>query len=123
LKTVQLRQLAHARSGDKGNNSNIGLVAYSEAFYKLIKKEVTPARVKKHFGRLVKGEVLRYELPNLLALNFILKDSLGGGGSTSLRNDPQGKAHAQGLLLLEIEIPDELSEELKPVYEPEPKEG
>lgn len=114
MKRVQLRQIAHARSGDKGDSSNVGLLAINEPAYEIIKREVTPERVKAHFKGLVKGDVDRFELPNLLGLNFILHDSLGGGGSESLKNDAQGKTHGQALLLMEIEVPDEL--ELKPVF-------
>ena len=108
MKRIQLRQIAHARSGDKGDSSNVGLIADNEAAYEIIKKEVTPENVKKHFKGIVKGEVDRYELPNLLCLNFILHDSLGGGGSESLRNDAQGKTHGQALLLMEMVVPDDL---------------
>ncbi|MFQ5709306.1 MAG: hypothetical protein ACE5HO_17755 [bacterium] len=107
MKRIQLRQIAHARSGDKGDSSNVGLLANDREAYEIIKREVTPERVKAHFKSLVKGDVQRYELPNLLGLNFILRDSLGGGGSESLRNDPQGKTHGQALLLMEIEVPDD----------------
>lgn len=113
MKKVQLREIAHARSGDKGNNSNVGLIAYSDAAFEIMRREVTAERVKKHFGSLVKGPVDRYELPNLRALNFILHDSLGGGGSESLRTDAQGKTHGQALLLMEIEVHDDL--ETKPM--------
>lgn len=99
--------IAHARSGDKGDSSNVGLLANNEAAYEIIKEQVTNERVKKHFGDIVKGRVERFELPNLLCLNFILHDSLGGGGSESLRNDAQGKTHGQGLLLMELEVPDD----------------
>lgn len=108
MKRIQLRQIAHARSGDKGDSSNVGLIADNGAAYEIIKKEVTPERVKKHFAGIVKGEVDCYELPNLFCLNFILHDSLGGGGSESLRNDAQGKTHGQALLLMEMEVPDDL---------------
>lgn len=108
MKRIQLRQIAHARSGDKGDSSNVGLIADNEAAYEIIRKVVTPERVKKHFTSIVKGKVDRYELPNLLCLNFILHDSLGGGGSESLRNDAQGKTHGQALLLMEIDVPDDL---------------
>ncbi len=108
MKRIQLRQIAHARSGDKGDSSNVGLIADSEAAYEIIRKEVTSDNVKKHFKEIVKGDVDRYELPNLLCLNFILHDSLGGGGSESLRNDAQGKTHGQALLLMEMEVPDDL---------------
>ena len=105
---VKLRRVAHARSGDKGDASNVGLIAASPALYEVFRREVTPARVKTHFRRICRGEVERYEVPNLLAFNFILHDSLGGGGTESLNEDAQGKTHAQGLLELEIEVPDEL---------------
>lgn len=108
MKTIQLRQIAHARSGDKGDSSNVGLLADDSKAYEIIKAAVTADRVKAHFGNMVKGPVDRYELPNLLGLNFILHDSLGGGGSESLKNDAQGKTHAQALLLMQIEVPDEL---------------
>lgn len=107
MKKIRLLEIAHARSGDKGDSSNVGLIADSEAAYEIIKNEVTAERVKQHFGNIVKGKVERYELPNLLSLNFILHDSLGGGGSESLRNDAQGKTHGQALLLMEVEAPDE----------------
>jgi len=107
MKTVKLLEIAHSRSGDKGDSSNIGLIAKSPEAYEIIKNAVSSEAVKKHFGGIVKGEVDRYELPNLLALNFILHDSLGGGGSQSLKNDAQGKTHGQGLLLMEVEVPDD----------------
>jgi hypothetical protein len=105
---VRLEDVAHARSGDKGDSSNVGLIADSAAVYEILVRELTPARVKRHFGGVVKGEVDRYEVPNLRALNFILHDSLGGGGSASLLTDAQGKTHAQALLRLEIDLPDAL---------------
>ena len=103
-----LSALAHARSGDKGPHSNVGLVAYGPEGYALLKEQVTAEKVQAYFEGIVRGEVIRYELDNLLALNFILGDSLGGGGSESLLNDAQGKTHAQKLLTMEIEVPDEL---------------
>ena len=108
MQRILLRQIAHARSGDKGDSSNVGLIADNEAAYEVIRNEVTPERVKKHFANIVNGKVDRYELPNLLCLNFILHDSLGGGGSESLRNDAQGKTHGQALLLMQMEVPDDL---------------
>jgi hypothetical protein len=107
---IRLHEIAHARSGDKGENSNVGLVLFTDEMYELVCRDVTAARVKKHFEGIVLGEVVRYELPNLRALNFLLHDSLGGGGSESLKNDAQGKTHGQALLLMEIEVPDELLE-------------
>ncbi|HRC85017.1 MAG TPA: hypothetical protein PK413_05355 [Thermoanaerobaculia bacterium] len=105
---IALSAIAHARSGDKGDASNVGLIADSPELYPVIRQEVTPERVKEHFRRLVRGRVERFEVPNLLALNFILHDSLGGGGTESLINDAQGKTHGQGLLELEIEVPEAL---------------
>ena len=108
MKKVRLMDIAHARSGDKGDSSNVGLIADSKAVYEILVKTVTPERVKRHFKGIVKGPVQRYEMPNLFSLNFILHDSLGGGGSESLRNDAQGKTHGQAMLLMEIEVPDDL---------------
>lgn len=103
---VPLSKLAYARSGDKGDGSNVGVVAYSQAAYDLLRRELTPERVKKHFHEICRGEVDRYEAPNLLALNFILHDSLGGGGSESLKTDAQGKTHGLAMLMLELNVPD-----------------
>lgn len=107
MQRIQLRQIAHARSGDKGDNTNVGLIANDAAAFEIIKEQVTPQKVKEHFKSLVKGKVERFELPNLLCLNFILHDSLGGGGSETLKNDAQGKTHGQAMLLMEIEAPDD----------------
>ena len=104
---VRLSRLAHARSGDKGDGSNIGLIAYSDEGYQILREKVTPDAVKKHFSAICKGSVDRYEVPNLRALNFILHDSLGGGGTESVISDAQGKTHGQGLLLMEIDVPDD----------------
>ncbi len=105
---LALYQIAHARSGDKGDGSNVGLIANSPALYPLLVREVTAERVKQHFREVCHGEVERFEVPNLLALNFLLHDSLGGGGTESLKNDAQGKTHGQGLLQMEIDAPDDL---------------
>jgi hypothetical protein len=102
---VRLAAIANARSGDKGDASNVGLIAYDARGYALIREQVTAERVKEHFREVCRGAVDRYEVPNLLALNFILHDSLGGGGTASLQNDAQGKTHGQGLLAMEIEVP------------------
>jgi len=109
---VRLERLAHARSGDKGDGSNVGLIAFSPAVYELLLREVTPERVRAHFAEVCRGAVERFEVPNLLALNFILHDSLGGGGTESLKTDAQGKTHGQGLLQMEIEVPEALRAEL-----------
>ena len=104
---IQLIKLAHARSGDKGDTANIGLIALRPEFYQIIVREVTAARVKEHFRGVCKGEVERFELPNLGALNFLLHESLGGGGTLSLMTDAQGKTFSTALLRMTIEIPDD----------------
>jgi hypothetical protein len=96
--SIKLRDIAHARSGDKGSDANIGVIAYDKDSYELIKKHLTSDAVKSFFSEICTGEVLRYELPNLNALNFILKGALGKGGSVSLRSDAQGKALGEALL-------------------------
>lgn len=103
---VPVSCLAYARSGDKGDGSNVGVVAYNRDCYELLLKELTVARVKQHFSAICFGKVDRFEAPNILALNFLLHDSLGGGGSESLKTDAQGKTHGLGILYLEIEVPD-----------------
>jgi len=105
---VRLYQVAHARSGDKGDGSNVGLIANTPELYEVLRGLVTVERVKEHFRHVCKGRVERFEVPNLLALNFILHDSLGGGGTESLKTDAQGKTHGQGLLSLEIDVPEAL---------------
>ncbi len=104
-KTIPLYAMAHARSGDKGDGSNVGVLAYDDRGYEILKAQLTPARVKEHFGGIVRGEVRRFELPNLRGLNFLLSDSLGGSGSASIKNDAQGKTHAMGLLYMQVEVP------------------
>ena len=101
---IQLVKLAHARSGDKGDTANVGVIALKEEYYQLLVREVTADAVKKHFGPMVKGEVERFELPNLAALNFLLHESLGGGGTLSLMTDAQGKTFSTALLRMNIEI-------------------
>ena len=105
---VPLRRLAFSRSGDKGDGSNVGVVAYDDACYEVLREHLTPERVKQHFREICFGEVERFEAPNLRALNFLLHDSLGGGGSESLKTDAQGKTHGLGILYLELEVPDDL---------------
>ena len=102
---VALSEIAHARSGDKGNASNVGLIANSPALYAVIEQQVTRERVLAHFSGLRVTSVDRYEVANLNALNFILHDSLGGGGTESLITDAQGKTHGQGLLEMRIDVP------------------
>jgi hypothetical protein len=103
---IHLSEIAHARSGDKGDMANIGVIAYSAKHYPVLLREVTAERVKSHFGNFVKGKVERFELPNLSALNFLLYESLGGGGTLSLRIDAQGKTMSAALLRMEIEVED-----------------
>ena len=104
---VSLLKLAHARSGDKGDTANVGLIALKDEYYPLLVEHVTSEAVKKHFGPMVKGEVERFELPNLGALNFLLHGALGGGGTLSLMTDAQGKTFSTALLRMNIEVADE----------------
>ena len=103
---IPLSRIAHGRSGDKGDMANVGIIAYNEKHYPILVREVTPARVKAHLGDYVKGNVERFELPNLGALNFLLHEALGGGGTLSLRVDAQGKTYSAALLRMEIEAGD-----------------
>lgn len=103
---VPLSKIAYARSGDKGAGSNVGVVAYDKAGYEIICEQLTEEAVKHHFREICFGDVERFELPNLLALNFLLHDSLGGGGSESLKSDAQGKTHGLGILFMEVELPE-----------------
>lgn len=103
---IQLVKLAHARSGDKGDTANVGLIALKDEYFPLLVREVTADRVKEHFGPIVKGDVERFELPNLKALNFLLHESLGGGGTRSLMTDAQGKTFSTALLRMYIDIDD-----------------
>jgi hypothetical protein len=110
---VQLVKLAHARSGDKGDTANVGLIALNPAFYPIMVREVTTARVKEHFKGICKGDVERFELPNLGALNFLLHESLGGGGTLSLMTDAQGKTFSTAMLRMQIEISEEEAQSLE----------
>ena len=107
---VKLIKIAHGRSGDKGNGSNVGIIARHPDIYPFLKEKLTPERIKEHMKYVCKGEVDRYELPNIGALNFILHDSLGGGGTVSLKLDAQGKTHALQVLRMDIDVPQELLE-------------
>jgi hypothetical protein len=104
---VRLLHLAHARSGDKGDTANVGLIALRPEIYPVLAREVTAERVREHFRGVAEGPVERYELPNLYALNFLLHRALGGGGTVSLKTDAQGKTYGAALLRMEIEIADE----------------
>ena len=110
---LQLTKLAHARSGDKGDTANVGLIALRDEVYPILVREVTAERVKKHFTGIVHGDVERFELPNLGALNFLLHESLGGGGTLSLMTDAQGKTFSTALLRMEIEVSDEEARKLE----------
>ena len=110
---VRLVDIAHARSGDKGDTANVGLIALRDETYPILVREVTAERVKRHFQGICKGEVERFELPNLGALNFLLHESLGGGGTLSLMTDAQGKTFSTALLRMEIELTDDEAQNLE----------
>jgi len=107
---VLLERIATARSGDKGEGSNVGVLARSDMAYSFLKEVLTAERVRAHFHAINRGEVVRHEADNLRALNFLLLDSLGGGGSASLKTDAQGKTHGLALLRLELDVPEEVLE-------------
>ena len=109
---IELTKLAHARSGDKGDTANVGVIALKDEIYPILVREVTMEKVKEHFGAMVKGDVERFELPNLKALNFLLHESLGGGGTLSLMTDAQGKTFSTALLRMKIELSDEEASKL-----------
>jgi len=100
----KLIDFAHARSGDKGDTANVGIIARKPEYYSVLVREVTAERVKEHFAGVCLGAVERYELPNLGALNFLLHESLDGGGTLSLKADPQGKTYSSALLRMEIDV-------------------
>jgi len=109
---IKLLQVAHARSGDKGDTANVGLIAYKPEYYPMLVEQVTAERVKDHFKGICLGEVERFEVPNLYALNFLLHESLDGGGTQSLKTDAQGKTYSAALLRMEIEVSDSLAKQL-----------
>ena len=104
---VPLLELAHARSGDKGDTANVGVIARRPEFYPVLVRELTVERVAAHFAGMLTGGVERFELPNLGALNFLLHGALGGGGTVSLKTDAQGKTLSTALLRMEVEVPDD----------------
>jgi hypothetical protein len=108
---VQLSRIATARSGDKGSGSNVGVIGRSEAAYRFLERHLDAPRVKAHMGAIVLGPVKRFEAHNLRLLNFLLEDSLGGGGSASLKTDAQGKTHGLALLRLELDVPQSVLDE------------
>jgi hypothetical protein len=114
MATVRLLDIAHARSGDKGDTANVGVIALRPEFYPALVEALTAERVREHFRGICHGEVERFELPNLHALNFLLHESLGGGGTVSLKTDAQGKTLSTAMLRMEIEVPDELAALARP---------
>ena len=111
---VRLLDIAHARSGDKGDTANVGVIALKPEWYPLIARELTTARVAAHFKGAISGGVDRFELPNLKALNFLLHGALDGGGTLSLKTDAQGKVYSTALLRMEIPVPPALARRLVP---------
>ena len=105
---VPLSRIAFARSGDKGDTANVGVIALAPEAYEHLVTQVSPERVKSHFAGVCRGHVERFELPNLSALNFLLHESLGGGGTVSLMLDAQGKTFGVGILALEVEVPEDV---------------
>ncbi len=107
---IRLVHLAHARSGDKGDTANVGVIAYRPQDFELLREQLTPAAVKAHFGEMIEGEVERFELTNLHALNFLLHGALDGGGTMSLMNDAQGKVFSTAMLRMEVEVSQETAD-------------
>ncbi len=105
---IQLLKIAHARSGDKGDTANAGIIALKPEYYPILQEQLTVERVKAHFGDMVKGEVQRFEMPNIGAINFLLHNALGGGGTLTLKHDAQGKTYSTAFLRMEIEVDDNL---------------
>jgi hypothetical protein len=112
MATVPLLHLAHARSGDKGDTANVGVIALRPEYYPILVEQLTRERVEAHFRGLCHGGVERFELPNLGALNFLLHNALGGGGTVSLKTDAQGKTLSTALLRMEVEVPEEIARTL-----------
>lgn len=115
---IPLVKIAHGRSGDKGNDSNIGIIARKPEYFDIIRRELTSDAVHDYFAYLMDGSVERFDVPGIHAVNFLLRESLGGGGIASLRNDPQGKAYAQILLDIPIAVPVSVAKELQAKGEP-----
>ncbi|WP_345784864.1 AtuA-related protein [Roseisolibacter agri] len=109
---VRLLDVAHARSGDKGDTANVGVIALKPEWYALLDRYVTRDRVAQHFRGMITGDVVRFELPNLLALNFLLHGALGGGGTLSLKTDAQGKVYSTALLRMVLDVPADEARQL-----------
>lgn len=105
---IQLVKIAHARSGDKGDTANAGIIALKPEYYPILKEQLTVERVKEHFKGMVLGDVERFEMPNIGAINFLLHNALGGGGTLTLKHDAQGKTYSTAFLRMEIEVDDDL---------------
>jgi hypothetical protein len=113
VKTFHLREIAHARAGDKGDTCNIGVIAYSPEFYPILLEQVTVERVREHFRGLVAGPITRYELPNVDAINLVLEQSLGGGVTRSLSLDPHGKSYSALILTMRVSVSDAIAVQLQ----------
>jgi len=113
MKTFYLREIAHARAGDKGDTSNIGVIAYRPEFYPIILEQVTADRVGAHFRGLARGPITRYELPNVHAINLVLERSLGGGVTRSLSLDPHGKSYGALILTMPVTVSDDVARQLE----------
>jgi len=113
MKTFYLREIAHARAGDKGDTCNVGVIAYEPEFYPIILTQITPEAVKKHFASLVKGRVTRYELPKVHAINLVLENALGGGVTRSLSHDPHGKSYSALILSMPVEVNADIAAQLE----------
>jgi hypothetical protein len=109
---IELRRLAHARSGDKGDTANVGVIAFTSAAYAFLRRELTAERVAAHFAGMIRGPVERFELDNIEALNFLLHGALGGGGTLSLMTDAQGKVYSTALLRMVLEVPEDVADSL-----------
>jgi hypothetical protein len=109
---VRLLDIAHARSGDKGDTANVGLIALKPEWYEVLRKYVTRDSASAHFKGVIEGPVERYELPNLKALNFLLHGALDGGGTLSLKTDAQGKVYSTAMLRMTIDVPDDEAKRL-----------
>jgi len=113
MKRFHLREIAHARAGDKGDTNNIGVIAYSPEYYSVILEQVTPERVQAHFQGIVKGAVTRYTLPKVHAINLVLEQALGGGVTRSLSLDPHGKSYSALILTMPVTVSDEIAAKLE----------
>jgi len=105
---IQLVKIAHARSGDKGDTANVGIIALKPEYFPILTEQLTIDKVKAHFDSMVKGKVERFDMPNIGAINFLLHNALGGGGTLTLKHDAQGKTYSTAFLRMEIEVEDDL---------------